>query len=395
MTRDWWRGTLIVGRRTAVENVRSTSFKVLTLLVLLLGAAAVTVPQLIGDDTPSYQLATVGEAPAELRTALEAAAEATEFELELIDVDDEEAARTAVRDGTATVALVGDRLYTSVSPDATFAAVVSQTVVALETSRLLVDAGLSQEQLERLAAVTPPEQVPVESEQEQARSGVAFATGIVLYLAITFAGSAIATAVATEKSSRISEVLLALLRPSQTLVGTVGAVGLLALVQLLVAAVPLAVGVRVSDDLGLPSATSSDLALGVAWFFVGFALYAFLFAASAALVDKVTEVSSALIPVNGALLVSYLLALMVVGNDPRGATAVAVSLFPLSAPIAMPIRWATGEVPAFQLALAFALAILTALLMVRIAAIVYGRALVVTGRRLDLKEAWRLARGND
>ena len=83
-----------------------------------------------------------------------------------------------------------------------------------------------------------------------------------------------------EKSTRISEVLLAVLRPSQVLVGTVVAVGTVTLVQLLVLAAPLAVAVQVTDNIGLPPVAAGDFALAVAWFLLGFMLYAFLFAAS-------------------------------------------------------------------------------------------------------------------
>ena len=142
--------------------------------------------------------------------------------------------------------------------------------------------------------------------------------GIVLYLALTFAGNAIAMTVAMEKSTRISEVLLAILRPSQVLVGTVAAVGATTLLQLVVLAAPLAVAVRVTDHIGLPPVAAGDLALAVVWFVLGFALYAFLFAASAALVDKITEVSSAVMPVTLVMISGYLLAVTVVIADPDG-----------------------------------------------------------------------------
>lgn len=389
---SWWRGTLIVAERTIRENLRSRSFKVLTLFVVALAIGGITVPQLVGDDDPTYELATVAAAPAALRAALDAAGDEAGFEVEYVEVADEAALREAVRAGEATAGLTEERLYTSVTADGTFAAVVGQTVVGLETSRALTEAGLSPEDLAALGSIAPPEQVTVESEQEQARSGLAFGTGIVLYMAITFAGTAIATAVSTEKSSRISEVLLAVLRPSQTLVGTVLAVGLLALAQLLVAAVPLAVAVRFTDSLGLPDASAADLVLAIGWFLAGFVLFAFLFAAAAALVDKVTEVSTAIMPVNGLLLVAYLVAIVVVSEDPRSVGAVVASIFPISAPIAMPVRWAAGDVPAYQLVLAFVLTLLTAVLLARLAALVYGRALTVTGRRLSLRQALRLAR---
>ena len=100
---------------------------------------------------------------------------------------------------------------------------------------------------------------------------------------------------------------------------------------------------------------SGDLALGIAWFALGFAVYAFLFAAAAALVDKVTEASAAVAPVTTVLVLGYLLSIIVVTGNPSSAWSTAISLFPLSAPLAMPVRWSGGEVPGWQLVTAMVL----------------------------------------
>ena len=226
---------------------------------------------------------------------------------------------------------------------------------------------------------------------DESRAEIGFAVGVVLYMALTFAGSAIATTIGMEKSTRISEVLLAVLRPSQVLVGNVVAVGAVTVFQLLVLAAPLAVAVQVTDDIGLPPVAGADLALAIVWFLLGFALYAFVFAAAAALVDKITQVTSAITPVSTSLLVAYLVSVLVVTNDPGSIWSVALSLFPATAPIAMPVRWASGEVPVWQLLFAMVATAATAVLLVRVASIVYRRGLLVTGRRARLRELVRAA----
>jgi ABC-2 type transport system permease protein len=54
--------------------------------------------------------------------------------------------------------------------------------------------------------------------------------------------------------------------------------------------------------------------------------------------------------------------------------------------MAMPIRWAAGEVPVWQLLLAMALTAATAVLLVSIASSIYRRALLITGHRVKLRE---------
>ena len=331
----WWDGMWLVARRSLLENLHSRTFKVVTGLLLLLSIGAVVVPQLISEDGTTYTLATVGEAPAPLRSALEAAGQGADFTVKFETRDTADAVRVAVRDDVATAGLADGTLFTPSQSAGPFPIVVAQAVVGVETAKRLAAAGLSADQIASVQSVQPPRQESVGRVDSEGRAAVGFAVGIVLYLAITFAGSAIATTVAMEKSTRISEVLLAVLRPSQILVGTVLAVGLITLAQLVVLAVPLAIGLRVAD-LGLPSVASGDLTLALVWFILGFALYSFLFAATASLVDKITEANSAILPVTTTLVIVYMLSIIVVMGDPRSVWSTVLSIFPLSAPVAMP-----------------------------------------------------------
>jgi len=382
----WWRGTALVAERGLLETLRSKSFKILTVFLLLLSVAVVAIPQLIGGGSTTHTLATAGKASASMMAALNAAGRSADFTVKYETRKDGEAVRRAVRDGDATAGLAGGTIYTSATSDGTFPVLLAQATVALETSRQLSEAGLSPQQITELQSVRPPTMVVVGQTDNAGRAGVGFAVGVALYMALLFAGSAIANTVAMEKSTRISEVLLAVLRPSQMIVGTVAAVGTITTGLLIVLAAPLAVAVQISDEIGLPAVAGGDLALAVAWFVVGFMLFAFLYAAAAALVNKITEVGSAIMPITTVLIVGYLLAVIVVVPDPSSGWSVAASIFPFTAPMAMPIRWASGQVPGWQLVLAMALTAATAMFMVSVASAIYRRALVITGRRVKLRE---------
>lgn len=382
----WWAGTAMVAERGLLENLRSRTFKVVTGLLLLLSIAAVVGPQVIGGNSTTYTLATTAKAPAGMVAMLDAAGKSADFTVEYVTRADGDAVRRAVRDGDATAGLAGGTLYTQAAEGGTFPVLVAQAVVTLETSRQLSAAGLSPQQVADLQSVPPPRQVVVGPADNEGRAAVGFAVGIVLYLFLLLAGTAIGTAVAMEKSTRISEVLLAILRPSQMIVGTVFAVGTVTLGQLLILAAPLAVAVRVTDKIGLPPVAAGDIGLAVAWFVLGFMMFAFLYAAAAALVDKITEVGSVIMPVTMIIVLGYLLAVTVVTSDPNEGWSVAASIFPFTAPMAMPIRWASGQVPIWQLLLAMALTAATAMLLASVAASIYRRALVITGRRVKLRE---------
>jgi ABC-2 type transport system permease protein len=383
---SWSSGTLLVAERGIVERLRSRSFRLVTALLLVASIAAVTLPQFLGQRATTYSVATVGPTQPDLAVALTAAGRSAGFTVTYLPRLDETGVRGAVRDGDATVGLVGDKLYARPRGDGGFSVLVAQTVVSVETSRRMSELGLTPRQIARLQAVQPPQQIQVGPVYDEGRAAVGFAVGMILYVALTFAGSAIATAVAVEKSTRISEVLLAVLRPSQAMAGTVMAVGTVFLAQLLVLAAPLVIAPTGPSALGLPAVAAEDIVLGLMWFLLGFVLFAFAFAATGALVDKVTEVNTAVAPLLLALIGGYLIALLLVTNQPEHRLSVASSIFPLTAPITMPIRWATGEVPLYQLLLAIGLTAATAVLMFVLASSVYQRALVITGHRVRLRE---------
>jgi ABC-2 type transport system permease protein len=78
-------------------------------------------------------------------------------------------------------------------------------------------------------------------------------------------------------------------------------------------------------------------------------------------------------------------------NDPAGRMAVATSMIPFSSPIIMPVRVATSDVPASQLALSLAISAATSVLVVWVAARVYRIGILMYGKRASLKELWRWA----
>ncbi|HET7279876.1 MAG TPA: ABC transporter permease [Dermatophilaceae bacterium] len=383
---NWWTGTRLVFERGLLEQLRSKTFKIVTALLILTSAASIFLPTLFLNRAQTYTVATVGPAPAYLVAALNGAGTAGDFTVKYVTRNSQKELQTAVRHDEATVGLGDGVLFVASKGAGTFPVVVAQAAVKLEQTEKLAQAGLSQADITALQSIQPPRQVIVGRVQDQGRAMVGFAVGLILYGAILFGGRAIAGAVALEKTSRISEVTLAVLRPSQVMVGTVLAVGSITLADVLILAVPPAVAIQTTDALGVPQVATGDLALGITWFLLGFALYAFLFAAAGALVDKVTEVDSAVLPITMALLAGYFVSIFLVTEDPQSFWGAVASIFPITAPIVMPIRWASGEVPVYQLILAMAATAAAAVALVWLASTIYRRALLMTGHRLHFRE---------
>jgi ABC-2 type transport system permease protein len=376
---------LLIAGRAFREAVRARSFRVTVVVLVIASGGGIAAVELLGGGPTEYTVATLGPVDPAVRDQLDAAAEQGGFDVEYRQEPDSGALQEAVRNGDVAAGLSGRTVYSPSGGANTFTTVLVQAVSNAARTEQLHDLGLDDADIASVQAASTVQQVWVRGATDTPRFWVGYGVGIVLYFIVWVAGMGVATAVATEKGSRISEVLLPVLRPSQLLIGTVLAhTGVMALLGV-AAAVPAGAGLALLD-VRLPEFVGADLALGGLWILLGFVLYVFAFAAAGALVDKVTEVSSAVAPLMTVVIVGYIVAVSVVPADPNGLAATILSIFPPTAPLAMPVRWATGTVPAWQLELAFVLTALTALGVIRAASGVYRRAITRTGHRLRWRE---------
>ncbi|MDH4305933.1 MAG: hypothetical protein OEX04_00490 [Acidimicrobiia bacterium] len=65
------------------------------------------------------------------------------------------------------------------------------------------------------------------------------------------------------------------------------------------------------------------------------------------------------------------------------------SFVPFSAPLVMPVRIATGTVPAWQVAAAVAIVVVTTVIVIRLGARIYRGAVLSIGAKVKLRDALR------
>ena len=235
-----------------------------------------------------------------------------------------------------------------------------------------------------------------------AAKGVAYLFVILLYLAILLNAQAIMTSVAEEKTSRIAELLVAMLDPTQLLAAKILAAAATSFIQL---AIWLVVGLgsgRVVAALApqmatAGSAASSATLLGnvdvapveiialIAFFIVGFAQYGVLYAAAASLINRTEDLGSVAGPLVVPVAFAFVLAIVGLGV-PNSPAVVATSMIPLLSPFVMFTRIATSAVPAWQVALSFALDVGAALLFAWLAGKIYRVGLLLYGRPPSLRQ---------
>ena len=219
---------------------------------------------------------------------------------------------------------------------------------------------------------------------------------ILFYVVILGSASLLLSSVAKEKENRVSEVLMSSLTPRQLLAGKIAGLGLLGLLQT-------AVWVGTSYGLlklsgttfSLPAAFQlpiSFLIWGLVFFLLGYAVYASLMAGLGALVPNLREASQSTIVVIAPLIVPMFL-INVLISDPHGALSTFMSLFPLTAPVAMMTRLSSGGVPFWHPLLAALLLAGTAVLVVRAVAGMFRAQTLLSGQSFNRKMFFRALMG--
>ena len=250
--------------------------------------------------------------------------------------------------------------------------------------------GLDADQAAQVRATEPP---PVESLEpgdsgaDTSRSGVAVVTNILLFLMLQTYGSWVLTAVTREKASRVIEVLLAVIRPKQLLIGKTIGIGLVALGH---AAVLIVVAYVTTRIVGLDitgGLRAGDLLVGAAWFLLGYALYCSVFAAAGALCARVEDAQAYAFPVMIPLLFAYIASF----SAASGANTLlwVLAFFPPTAVLAMPTLYAIEVAPLWAVALSMAITAAAVVVVANLAAKIYERSVLRTSRRVGWREAFR------
>lgn len=372
----------LVVERELREAFRRRTFWLVAGIALVGSSAGMILPEVLADDRPtSYSVALVDGTPA-VQAALETTADALDVEVVLDDVPTAAAAEMAVDEGEVDVAAVlnGEPvIIVHAGEHERLVGVVRQALRADALTTRLVEAGVPGRDVEQMLA-GPEIRVQELDVDEESRRGSAAIVATVLYLLLIMLMTQVATGTAIEKANRISEVLLATVRPGALLFGKVIGVGLIGLITIACVIVPVAVRMAVGGDL--PDGIGAVLVSGAAWFLLGLALFLTLSGALGALVERQEEAGTVTAPLSVLLVGAFIIG----QNAADSAVGAVLAVVPLTSPLIMPSRIAIGEASAAEIALSLGLGLLAVALVVRVGAVVYRRAIVRTGRRLKLRE---------
>jgi len=416
-----------VMRREYTSRVRTKAFWISTLLVPVAIVAFIVLPSVVmkrQGGTFSIALLTsdgdlAGEIQAELARRVESApgVGALNIRVEWIQPRDdadrqrEELKQRVLHKELTGVLVLPQEVLTSgrveyLSTNVTAFRLIGRLDNAVERVVLrarLRTAGISEERLADVTRGVKLDPVRLTSSGSEAREalGGSFAMSYVLtfliYLTVMIYGFYVMRGVLEEKSSRIVEVIVANLSPTELMAGKIFGVGAVGLTQYLIWAV-LAMNLAAPGLLGLGLVENGGdllspklLVFFVLFFVFGYFLFATVYAAIGAAFNSEEEAQQMQTVISMFLGIPFVL-MFVILNDPDAPISVILSLLPFFSPMLFFLRMTVAFPPTWQIILCFALMSMTLLAMVRVSAAIYRVGILMYGKKPTFKEIARWVR---
>jgi ABC-2 type transport system permease protein len=381
----------LVARRELRERLRSKGFAAGTAIMLVVVVAAIAIPALVDTDKVTRDVGFTGTMAAALPAAVTEHGEAVDVTVRVHRYDDLASGEQAVRDDDIDALVVDSRLLEwRDDADERLRSVLTGAIQLAAVQERADAAGITPAQLATLTAPVSVENetLGIAAGRSQDDEAAAHVMAILLLVAIATYGQLVLTGVVQEKSSRVVEVLLARMPAGNLLAGKIAGIGLLGFAQFAITAVAALVATMAVDSIDIPAISGGVLAWVVAWFVLGYIIYATAYGAFGSLASRTEDATSIAAPVTTLLVVGYWASFLAVSSDPEGGWARLVSFVPATAPFAMPARIALGATEWWEPFAAAVLTLAAIALLVAFAARVYRGAILRTGATVKLREAW-------
>ncbi|WOV83515.1 ABC transporter permease [Sporosarcina jeotgali] len=232
-----------------------------------------------------------------------------------------------------------------------------------------------------------------EDELNQARILV-YVLMFVIYFAVILYSGMIATEVATEKSSRVMEILISSVSPVKHMFAKVLGIGTLGIVQILVYGIVGFIAFKTSaseatEGIGsffnFTDINPMTLVYAVVFFLLGYFLYATLAALLGSLVSRTEDVQQMIMPMTLMIVAAFILAASGLGN-PELVYLKYASFFPFFTPLVMFLRVGMLDLPMWEPLLAIAIMLVTIFVLGWFGARVYRGGVLMYGPSRSLKD---------
>lgn len=401
----------IILLHTFFSKLKGKSFIITTIIMLVIIAGLANITNIIDyfDNKEEAEKIAVIDETENLFEPLSAQFEAMNEDFELVLYKDgEKKAEKAVEQGEYKGLLILT-LDDESLPKATYKAMsvsdISSTM-AIENSLQQIKTGmaanqinLTQEQLAKLYEPVEMEKIALEEnaktaeELNQAR-GLVYVLLFVIYFAVIMYANMIAMEVATEKSSRVMEILISSVSPIQQMFAKILGVALLSLTQM---ALMLGVGYYfIKKNLenleegffsvfGFGDVPVATIIYAIVFFVLGYFLYATLAAFLGSLVSRLEDINQMIMPMTFLVVAGFLIAMIGLTN-PETTFMTISSYIPFFTPMLMFMRVGMLNLPVWEPILGIVVMVITIVILAIFGARVYKGGVLMYGKSTSFKD---------
>jgi ABC-2 type transport system permease protein len=232
-----------------------------------------------------------------------------------------------------------------------------------------------------------------EEELSQAR-GLVYVLIFVIYFAVFYYSNMIAMEVATEKSSRVMEIIISSVSPVKHMFAKIAGVGTLGLLQIALFGVVGFVALKTSSSdltsgvfsfFGFSNVSISTMLYAVVFFLLGYFLYATLAALLGSLVSRTEDVQQLLLPMTFIIIIASFIAFTGLGN-PEATYVQYASYFPFFTPLVMFLRVGMLDLPFWEPLLGIGILLITIFVLGWFGSRVYRGGVLMYGASQSLKD---------
>ncbi|WP_280770854.1 ABC transporter permease [Salipaludibacillus daqingensis] len=220
-----------------------------------------------------------------------------------------------------------------------------------------------------------------------------------IYLIVITFGSMIATEVATEKSSRVMELIVSSINPVTQMLGKILGIGLAGMVNLAALALAVFIGSTMSGDDFITTIFTevidySLIIYALVFIILGYFVYGGIAAMLGALVSRAEEVNQAIQPLIFLAMIAFFISMFGL-NAPETTFIQVLSYVPFFTPQLLFLRIGMGTVPVWEVTLIIGILIISAILINILAARIYKGGVLMYGKfsfKTGIQQALKLSK---
>lgn len=397
--RDIW----IVTKFTMLDMVKRKSFRISTLIILVLIIAGFNLPRIINSfsDGTSGDTILISDPDNLFEGSLETLNSAdSDYNFEIQPQSFEEIKNRIDNDELKSAIIVNktasqiDLTYlvkntgTLTDNPATIIDLLSNLYTSVQIQKL----NLSDKQL---ASLSPDFNVQIEQTEDQTIGGNIFVMMIlscVLFFAIYFCAFQVSSSITIEKTSKIMETLVTSTSPRTIVLGKTIGIGLVGLLQIVLFGATAIISAKSSLEpeildqmFDLSNFTPYLVIITLIYFILGYFAYALLYALTGSTVSKPEDIQAANTPVVIVTMIGFYLSYFTLTN-PTGELNVIASLLPISSPFCMPLRIMMGLASGWDVALSIIILLAFCYLVAKIAIKIYSSAILNYGTKMTISD---------